>query len=132
MNYNIEENEKEIIVTVSVADRKARRKITMNTEGVKDYLRQQNINFFDCIKESSINSRHNLYSGVWIFSKIKKEDPEISSLKEYIENNFSYPAEEQKITLDKPSTNVVKSRSSSNKKTKTRRKRKTTRKTTNK
>jgi hypothetical protein len=132
MNYNIEENEKEIIVTVSVADRKARRKITMNTEGVKNYLRKQNINFFDCIKESSINNRHNLYSGVWIFSKIKKEDPEISSLKEYIEKNFLYPTEEQKITLDKPSTNVVKSRSSSNKKTKTRRKRKTTRKTTNK
>ena len=130
MKYKIRETEDQIEVTVSIP-RNIKNKVVIDTAKIKKHISENNIPFYDCIQESLISNRHSIWAGTWVFLKSKPPITinESKVFADFLENSFPNNFKKE---VDKASTNVVKSRSSSNKKTKTRRKRKTTRKTTNK
>ena len=99
MNYNINETDEQIEVKVSVP-RDVKNKVVINTAKVKDYLSENNISFYDCVQESSINNRHSKWSGVWIFSKKRPTKPIQKPVEENVEN-----------VVDNDSANMIQSRS---------------------
>lgn len=140
MNYNIIETSEEIRVEVRIK-RGHREKMSANTDKVMKHLSEKGIIYFDCLQESYVNNRHSKYSGVWIFRKSKKEKDIINEEWDNLLSNkeVQEPSPPNEIisinvkkVVDSSNTNVIKSRSSSNKKTKTRRKRKSTRRVANK
>ena len=131
MNYNINETDNQIEVKVSVP-RDIKNKVVVDTAKIKQHLSENNISFHGCVQESLINNRHSKWSGTWVFSKNDRPVTTIEELEvfsDFLEKSFPSNLKKE---VDKPNTSVVKSRSSSNKKTKTRRKRKSTRRVTNK
>ena len=99
MNYNINETDEQIEVKVSVP-RDVKNKVVINTAKVKDYLSENNISFYDCVQESSINNRHSKWSGVWIFSKKRPTKSFQKPVEENVEN-----------VVDNDSANMIQSRS---------------------
>jgi hypothetical protein len=99
MNYNINETDEQVEVKVSVP-RDVKNKVVINTAKVKDYLSENNISFYDCVQESSINNRHSKWSGVWIFSKKRPTKPIQKPVEENVEN-----------VVDNDSANMIQSRS---------------------
>tara|TARA_S200002703_G_C3739826_1_gene227503 strand:- start:447 stop:815 length:369 start_codon:yes stop_codon:yes gene_type:complete len=99
MNYDINETDEQVEVKVSVP-RDVKNKVVINTAKVKDYLSENNISFYDCVQESSINNRHSKWSGVWIFSKKRPTKPIQKPVEENVEN-----------VVDNDSANMIQSRS---------------------
>lgn len=103
MNYNINETDNQIEVKISVP-RDVKDKVVVNTAKVKEYLSENDISFYDCVQESSINNRHSKWSGTWIFSKRRP----IKSIQKQIEQ----PIEEKvENVVDNDNANMIQSRS---------------------
>ncbi len=91
VKYKINDSNNDVTVTV-VIERKYSPKQVVTTEKVKKYLESEGIKTYSCISESYICNRNEVFSGTWVFNKRKP-----------------------KKVIDKKGKNVIRSKSSSNK-----------------
>jgi len=73
VNYKIEENKKEGILTVKVSVPQVRRWHECTTKDVENYLRNEKKDFGKLIKKDYVSNRHDKNSGEWIFEKPAKK-----------------------------------------------------------
>tara|TARA_R100000664_G_C2686514_1_gene92336 strand:+ start:173 stop:481 length:309 start_codon:yes stop_codon:yes gene_type:complete len=102
MDFKIEKdnNKKQISVSVAVSKNTAQKE-SADTQAVLLYLKNNNIEVGECLRESHVNNRNGVFTGKWLFSSHKPKKtvdkpspPMLSSKRVKKPKKLSVPSDE--------------------------------------